>query len=109
MITCGKTVDEAAFLFIALDCCCHEQMLANTASWPGWEKIPINKEDAEFTHKKSGNSNKIWLAFQPYMITLSLKIHLCLSRASRMAFTETCLLSKENQCKRYKYYILEKD
>ena len=66
MITCGKTVDEAAFLFIALDRCCHAQMMANAASGPGWEKIFINKEEAELTHKKSGNSSKMWLAFQPY-------------------------------------------
>jgi ribulose-5-phosphate 4-epimerase/fuculose-1-phosphate aldolase len=66
MITCGSTVDEAAFLFIALDRCCHAQMLANAAVCPGFEKILIGQEEAEFTHKKSGNSNKMWLAFQPY-------------------------------------------
>ncbi|OBT56346.1 hypothetical protein VE04_02898 [Pseudogymnoascus sp. 24MN13] len=66
MITCGATVDEAAFLFIALDRCCHAQLLANAASGPGWEKIIIGKEEAEMTHKKSGNSSKMWLAFQPY-------------------------------------------
>ncbi|KAL5325602.1 hypothetical protein ACEPPN_006730 [Leptodophora sp. 'Broadleaf-Isolate-01'] len=66
MITCGATVDEAAFLFIALDRCCHAQMLANAASGPGWERIVIGKEEAEMTHKKSGNSSKMWLAFQPY-------------------------------------------
>ncbi|KAJ6079754.1 hypothetical protein N7467_009507 [Penicillium canescens] len=66
MITCGQTVDEAAFLFIALDRCCHAQMLANAAVCPGFEKHYIAKEQAEFAHKKSGNSNKMWLAFQPY-------------------------------------------
>ncbi|KAJ5525920.1 class II aldolase/adducin N-terminal [Penicillium frequentans] len=66
MITCGRTVDEAAFLFIALDRCCHSQLLANAATGPGWEKIYIGKEEAEMTHKKSGNSSKMWLAFQPY-------------------------------------------
>ncbi|KAJ5547841.1 class II aldolase/adducin N-terminal, partial [Penicillium frequentans] len=66
MITCGRTVDEAAFLFIALDRCCHSQLLANAATGPGWEKIHIGKEEAEMTHKKSGNSSKMWLAFQPY-------------------------------------------
>ncbi|KFY84843.1 hypothetical protein V500_08944 [Pseudogymnoascus sp. VKM F-4518 (FW-2643)] len=66
MITCGATVDEAAFLFIALDRCCHAQLLANAASGPGWERIVIGKEEAEMTHKKSGNSSKMWLAFQPY-------------------------------------------
>jgi ribulose-5-phosphate 4-epimerase/fuculose-1-phosphate aldolase len=66
VITCGATVDEAAFLFIALDRCCHAQMLANAASGPGWEKIIIGKEEAEVTHKKSGNPSKMWLAFQPY-------------------------------------------
>lgn len=67
IITCGQTVDEAAFLFIALDRCCHAQMLANAAaSCPGWEKTYIDKETAEMTHRKSGNSSKMWLAFQPY-------------------------------------------
>ncbi|KAJ5805355.1 hypothetical protein N7474_011242 [Penicillium riverlandense] len=32
MITCGKTVDEAAFLFIALDRCCNAQKMANSVS-----------------------------------------------------------------------------
>ncbi|OJJ34410.1 hypothetical protein ASPWEDRAFT_173825 [Aspergillus wentii DTO 134E9] len=66
MITCGRTVDEAAFLFIALDRCCHAQMMANAAAGPGWEKIVIPHEEAEMTHRKSGNSSKMWLAFQPY-------------------------------------------
>lgn len=66
LITCGRTVDEAAFLFIALDRCCHAQMLANAAACPGFEKKYISDEQAEFAHRKSGNSNKMWLAFQPY-------------------------------------------
>ena len=65
VITCGQTVDEAAFLFIALDRCCHAQLLINSAACrPGWEPIYIPEEEAEFTHKKSGNSSKMWLAFQ---------------------------------------------
>ncbi len=66
VITCGRTVDEAAFLFIALDRCCHAQLLANAAVCPGFEKRYIPDEQAEFAHRKSGNSNKMWLAFQPY-------------------------------------------
>ncbi|KAI0597807.1 class II aldolase/adducin N-terminal [Biscogniauxia sp. FL1348] len=67
MITCGATVDEAAFLFVALDRCCHAQIMANAAAaCPGFEKIHIGDEEAEFTHRKSGNSSKMWLAFQPY-------------------------------------------
>lgn len=67
MITCGRTVDEAAFLFIALDRCCHAQLLANAAAaCPGWGKVLIGDKEAEFTHKKSGNPSKMWLAFQPY-------------------------------------------
>lgn len=66
MITCGRTVDEAAFLFIALDRCCHAQLLANAAVCPGFEKKYIPDEQAEFGHRRSGNANKMWLAFQPY-------------------------------------------
>ncbi|KAE8361089.1 class II aldolase/adducin N-terminal [Aspergillus caelatus] len=66
MITCGRTVDEAAFLFITLDRCCHAQLLANAAVCPGFEKKYIPDEQAEFGHRRSGNANKMWLAFQPY-------------------------------------------
>ncbi|ETS74674.1 hypothetical protein PFICI_13158 [Pestalotiopsis fici W106-1] len=66
IITCGNTVDEAAFLFISLDRCCHSQLLANAAAGPGWEKVYIEKDIAEMTHMKSGNPSKMWLAFQPY-------------------------------------------
>ncbi|KAI0141234.1 arad-like aldolase/epimerase [Xylariaceae sp. FL1272] len=66
IITCGSTVDEAAFLFISLDRCCHSQLLANAAAVSGWEKIYIRDDIAQATHKKSGNPSKMWLAFQPY-------------------------------------------
>ncbi|CEL04214.1 Putative Ribulose-5-phosphate 4-epimerase [Aspergillus calidoustus] len=66
MITCGKTVDEATFLFIALDRCCHAQLLANAAVCPGFEKRVIDDEMAKVGYKRSGNSSKMWLAFQPY-------------------------------------------
>ncbi|OJI99287.1 hypothetical protein ASPVEDRAFT_38735 [Aspergillus versicolor CBS 583.65] len=67
MITCGRTVDEAAFLFLALDRCCHAQLLANAAAaCPGWEKRVIEDEMAEVGHRRSGNASKMWLAFQPY-------------------------------------------
>jgi ribulose-5-phosphate 4-epimerase/fuculose-1-phosphate aldolase len=62
MITCGQTVDEAAFLFIALDRACHSQLLVNAAACrPGWEPILIGDEEADFAHKKSGNPSKMWL------------------------------------------------
>lgn len=35
MVTCGKSVDDAGFLFFALDRCCHAQMMANATSGPG--------------------------------------------------------------------------
>lgn len=66
LITCGNSPDEAAFLFMALDRCCHAQLLANAASGPGWEKIHIPKEEAEWVQRRRGNSNRMWLSFQPY-------------------------------------------
>jgi hypothetical protein len=44
MITCGQTEDEATFSFIALDRCCHSQMMANAAADPGWKKIYWGKK-----------------------------------------------------------------
>lgn len=60
-------MDEAAFLFLALDRCCHAQLLANAAAaCPGWNKTYIDPDTAERTHRQSGNPSKMWLAFQPY-------------------------------------------
>jgi ribulose-5-phosphate 4-epimerase/fuculose-1-phosphate aldolase len=66
IITCGSTVDEAAFLFMSLDRCCHSQLLIDAACGPGREKVFIDEETARITHKRGGNPSKMWLAFQPY-------------------------------------------
>ncbi|KAH8431551.1 uncharacterized protein LDX57_009213 [Aspergillus melleus] len=66
LITCGSTPDEAAFLFISLDRCCHAQLMANAASGPGWEKLRIPNEVAEWVQRRRGNPNRMWLSFQPY-------------------------------------------
>ncbi|KAI1758611.1 arad-like aldolase/epimerase [Hypoxylon sp. FL1150] len=47
MITCGRTADEAAFLFIALGRCCYGQMLANGTAFPA------SKRDTSTTRRPS--------------------------------------------------------
>lgn len=47
----GKTVDEAVYLFSALDRMCHAQLMVEAAAANGVPKTLISKEDAEFTAK----------------------------------------------------------
>lgn len=68
LLTCAETVDAAAFWFISLDKTCHAQLLADAAASdrPGYRKILISDEEAEFTYQQVGTDAKGWLAFQPY-------------------------------------------
>ena len=47
----GNTVDEAVYLFAALDRQCKVQLMAEAAAANGLKKTIISNEDAEFTAK----------------------------------------------------------
>lgn len=49
LLTVGRTVDEAAFLFSSLDNSCHAQLLADAAAANGVPKRVIDHEVAQFT------------------------------------------------------------
>lgn len=69
LLTCAETVDAAAFWFLSLERTCHAQLLADAASNnnPGYRKILISDEEAEFSYQQVGTNEKGWLAFQPYI------------------------------------------
>lgn len=49
LLTVGRTVDEAAFLFSSLDNACHSQLLADAAAAGGSPKKIIAHEVAQYT------------------------------------------------------------
>jgi ribulose-5-phosphate 4-epimerase/fuculose-1-phosphate aldolase len=61
LLTVGRTVDEAAWWFIAMDRSCHTQLLAEAAG----QVVPIAPDDAALTHTQVGSSAAGWLSFQP--------------------------------------------
>ncbi|PYI21806.1 arad-like aldolase/epimerase [Aspergillus violaceofuscus CBS 115571] len=76
LLTVGGTIDEAAFWFISLDRTCHAQLLVDAAErGSGHRKKIISQEEAEFTAKQVGSSEKGWLAFQPYYDDIVAKTH----------------------------------
>lgn len=69
LLTCAETVDAAAFWFMSLERTCQAQLLADAAAnenKPGYKKILISDEEAEFSYQQVGTNEKGWLAFQPY-------------------------------------------
>ncbi|KAJ1665776.1 hypothetical protein IW140_003291 [Coemansia sp. RSA 1813] len=62
LLTVGKTVDEAAFWFIALDRCCKAQMLAMAAGTPQC----ISDQVAADARDTVGSTLAGWFSFQPY-------------------------------------------
>jgi hypothetical protein len=49
LLTVGRTVDEAAFLFSSLDGACHSQLMADAAAANGTPKKIINHDVAKYT------------------------------------------------------------
>lgn len=60
LLTTGHTVDEAAWWFIAMDRCCHAQLLAEAAGTP----VLVDTDDAELTASQVGSHQIGWFNFQ---------------------------------------------
>jgi ribulose-5-phosphate 4-epimerase/fuculose-1-phosphate aldolase len=61
LLTVGKTVDEAAWFFIAMDRCCQSQLLAEAAGKP----VKIAHESALIAQKQTGHPRVGWFQYQP--------------------------------------------
>lgn len=61
LLTVGRSVDEAAFWFVALDRSCQSQLLAEAAGTP----VPIGPDDAAHTARQVGSHRVGWFNFQP--------------------------------------------
>ncbi|CVK91406.1 related to novobiocin biosynthesis protein novR [Fusarium mangiferae] len=62
LLTTGGTVDEAAYLFTALERTCEVQLMVEAA---GLEKKTVSDEAAEFTHKVNADPETLYTEFQP--------------------------------------------
>ena len=61
LLTVGRTVDEAAWWFVAMERSCQAQLLAEAAGTP----VPIGPEVAAKTATQTGGHRVGWLQFQP--------------------------------------------
>jgi ribulose-5-phosphate 4-epimerase/fuculose-1-phosphate aldolase len=61
LLTVGHSVDEAAWWFVAMERCCHAQLLAEAAGTP----ISIDADNAALTATQVGTHLGGWLSFQP--------------------------------------------
>lgn len=61
LLSVGRTVDEAAWFFVAMERCCQSQLLAEAAGRP----IPIPHESALIAQQQVGNPRVGWFQYQP--------------------------------------------
>lgn len=61
LLTVGRTVDEAAWLFITMDRSCQAQLMAEAVGKPR----PIAHESALVAQKQVGNPRVAWFQYQP--------------------------------------------
>ncbi|KAH7879727.1 arad-like aldolase/epimerase [Lentinula edodes] len=64
LLTLGDTVDEAVYLFGALDRLCHVQLMVEAAAANNIPKTLISEEDAEFTANSINESRRNYIKFQ---------------------------------------------
>ncbi|KAJ3736449.1 class II aldolase/adducin N-terminal [Lentinula guzmanii] len=64
LMTLGDTVDEAVYLFGALDRLCHVQLMVEAAAANNIPKTIISKEDVEFTANSIKESRRNYIKFQ---------------------------------------------
>ncbi|CAG9983202.1 unnamed protein product [Clonostachys byssicola] len=62
LLTAGGTVDEAAYLFTAMERTCEVQLLVDSAKW---EKKLIGKEAAQYTANVNADPETLYAEFQP--------------------------------------------
>ncbi|KAJ3540013.1 hypothetical protein NM208_g5243 [Fusarium decemcellulare] len=62
LLTVGKTVDEAAYLFSLLETCCEIQLKVEAA---GLEKRIVKDEAARYTYEITSNPDGLYSDFQP--------------------------------------------
>lgn len=65
LLTVGRTVDEAAYLFTLMERSCEAQMLANAAESQGFTKNIIHDEEAQFTFDSSCDMVTLYAEMQP--------------------------------------------
>jgi len=66
LLTTGATVEEAVFNFIALEKCCHSQLMADAAAGGrGAQTVKIGDEEAAFTYKAIGTRKAAWFSGKP--------------------------------------------
>lgn len=63
LLTVGRTVDEAAYLFLLTEKSCQVQLLADAAVAAGREKVYISDEAARFTYENTSGPVRYLLCF----------------------------------------------
>lgn len=65
LLTMGKTVDEAAYMFTLMENTCHAQLLADAAAASGVPKIYIPEDVAAYTAHMTNDGETMFGSFQP--------------------------------------------
>ncbi len=68
LLTVGKTVDEASFLYMVLERCCKVQLLVEAAAAGGrLEKRPIGQQEAEYNFKWNSDPESLYFEMQSHI------------------------------------------
>ncbi|KAK9364930.1 class II aldolase/adducin N-terminal [Lipomyces kononenkoae] len=74
LLTVGRTVDEAAYLFTLMERSCQVQLLVEAAAASGIPKHIVGGAEAEYTFRMTSDPDGLYCEFQP---DLEVEDHLC--------------------------------
>ncbi|KKY27129.1 putative class ii aldolase adducin domain containing protein [Phaeomoniella chlamydospora] len=66
LLTVGRTVDEAAYLYTLMERCCEVQLMVDQAvNASGKKKVFVDDQAAKYTHEAVGDPEALFCDFQP--------------------------------------------
>lgn len=66
LLTVGSTIEAAVFWFVALERCCHAQLMADAAArGTGTETVKVGQAEAAYTYKTIGTPAAGWFSAKP--------------------------------------------
>lgn len=78
LLTVGKTIDEAAYLFCLLETCCEIQLKVEAAAASGLQRVLVRGDSAVFTYETT--SNPVCFLLFLFLLWVLLELTLCVSR-----------------------------
>ena len=93
LLTVGRTVDEAAYLFTLLKNCCEAQLKVEAAAANGLKKVIVSEKAAAYTFQMTGDPVSVPALYVDYEFGLSYILNCFIRRVFTASFSQIINMS----------------